>query len=86
MPLQEAEDAFVANVDRKMRRTVWLAGGCRSWYLDSTGRNFTLWPGFTFSFRSRVQKFDPSEYLCETEPKAAVQGSATAEAKATHGA
>lgn len=85
-PLKEAEDAFVANVDGKMRRTVWLAGGCRSWYLDSTGRNFTLWPGFTFSFRSRVQNFDPSEYRCETQLKATAQGSGTAAARATHGA
>ena len=64
-PRAEAQQAFVSRVDQKMQRTVWLAGGCRSWYLDRTGRNFTLWPGFTFSFRSRVQTFRPAEYLCE---------------------
>ena len=79
-PQKEAQDAFVANVDKRMRRTVWLAGGCRSWYLDSTGRNFTLWPGFAFSFRSRVQTFDPKEYHCEAK------AAATAAARATHGA
>jgi cation diffusion facilitator CzcD-associated flavoprotein CzcO len=65
-PRQKAQDAFNATVDRKMQRTVWLAGGCRSWYLDRTGRNFTLWPGFTLSFRSRVQTFNSAEYQCET--------------------
>ena len=64
-PRPEAQAEFVRRVDQKMKGTVWLAGGCRSWYLDRTGRNFTLWPGFTFSFRRRVQKFRPDEYLCE---------------------
>ena len=40
---------FNAWLDARMRRTVWLSG-CRSWYLDSTGRNTTLWPGFSLGF------------------------------------
>ena len=40
---------FNAWLDATMRRTVWLSG-CRSWYLDSTGRNTTLWPGFSIGF------------------------------------
>ena len=64
-PRAEAQAAFIARVDQKMKRTVWLAGGCRSWYLDRDGRNFALWPGFTFSFHRRVHDFRPAEYLCE---------------------
>ena len=37
-----------AELQRKLPATVW-GSGCASWYLDSEGRNVTLWPGFTIS-------------------------------------
>ena len=43
-----------------MRRTVWSAGGCASWYLDSHGRNITLWPGSTFTFRRMTAPLRPA--------------------------
>ncbi|MCW7537916.1 NAD(P)/FAD-dependent oxidoreductase [Aquabacterium sp. A7-Y] len=46
-----------------LQGTVWTSGGCRSWYLNAQGRNTTLWPGFTFSFRRQLRRFDPSRYL-----------------------
>ena len=55
----EALDAYVRELDSELASAVWSAGGCRSWYLDSTGRNAALWPGFTFRFRERVRRFDP---------------------------
>jgi cation diffusion facilitator CzcD-associated flavoprotein CzcO len=58
----EAQAAYVAEVDRRMCGTVWTSGGCLSWYLDSTGRNSTLWPTQSFSFRRRVARFAPREY------------------------
>ncbi len=65
-PRPEAQRAFVEAVDRRMRNTVWLRGGCRSWYLDSTGRNSTLWPGTPAAFRRRVSPFRPREYAVRT--------------------
>lgn len=62
-PRPEAQAAFVADVDRRMARTVWVTGGCRSWYLDRTGRNSTLWPGSIPQFERRVRRFRPEEYL-----------------------
>jgi hypothetical protein len=62
-PKLEAQAAFVAEVDRKMKGTVWTAGGCSSWYLDARGRSSAIWPGFTFTFKRRVERFDPREYL-----------------------
>ncbi len=62
-PRAEAQEAFVADVDRRMAGTVWTTGGCKSWYLDSTGRNSTIWPGFSFNFRKRVARFDPKDYV-----------------------
>ncbi len=61
-PREEAQAAFVAEVDRDMAGTVWMKGGCRSWYLDRTGRNSTLWPGSTLAFRRRVERFDAADY------------------------
>ncbi|HZO14838.1 MAG TPA: NAD(P)/FAD-dependent oxidoreductase, partial [Polyangiaceae bacterium] len=61
-PTEEAQAAFVANCERRMHGTVWTTGGCSSWYLDATGKNSTLWPGSTSTFRRRVAHFRPSEY------------------------
>ena len=62
-PRAEAQAEYLAGLDRRMRGTVWLAGGCRSWYLDRTGRNSTLWPDFTWQYRRRVARFRPHEYV-----------------------
>ena len=61
-PRAEAQEKFVRDVDARMATTVWNTGGCKSWYLDKNGRNSTLWPGFTFTFRRRAARFDPSDY------------------------
>lgn len=61
-PRRAAQDAFLVDVDHRLEGTVWNAGGCASWYLDATGRNSTIWPGFTFDYRRRAVAFDPSEY------------------------
>jgi cyclohexanone monooxygenase len=45
-----------------MRRTVWHTGGCRSWYLDAHGRNVTLWPRTTYTFRRLTKRFDLPAY------------------------
>ncbi|HJQ30883.1 MAG TPA: NAD(P)/FAD-dependent oxidoreductase [Pyrinomonadaceae bacterium] len=62
-PRAEAQAAYVGEIERRMKGTVWTAGGCASWYLDRTGRNSTLWPDSTWRFRRRVARLDPAEYL-----------------------
>jgi len=52
----EVAAAYNAELQRKLPKTVW-GSGCSSWYLDSQGRNLTLWPGFTFEFRRRTREF-----------------------------
>lgn len=46
----------------QMEGTVWTAGRCQSWYLDDTGRNTTLWPSFSWSFRRSTRRFDAEAY------------------------
>lgn len=57
-----AEAAYDQVLQRKMRRTVWVTGGCKSWYLDAEGRNVTLWPDFTWTYARQTRRFDPSNY------------------------
>jgi cyclohexanone monooxygenase len=45
-----------------MKRTVWTRGGCQSWYLDEQGRNTTLWPKSTVTFRRQLARFDADAY------------------------
>jgi cation diffusion facilitator CzcD-associated flavoprotein CzcO len=61
-PRPGAEAGYLAGIDRRMASTVWATGGCDSWYIDATGRNSTLWPGHTWSFRRRLRRLDPAEY------------------------
>ena len=65
-PRPAAQAAYVADVRKRMRGTVWTAGGCASWYLDRTGHNSTLWPDFSWRFRRRVARLRPGEYLMRT--------------------
>lgn len=61
-PRPQAQQDFNAAVQRRMKGTVWTEGGCASWYLDAHGRNTTLWPGTSWSFRRATRRFDPSEH------------------------
>ena len=62
-PSTTAQAGFVADVERRMRGTVWVAGHCRSWYLDRTGRNSSLWPDFTWRFRRRLARLVRGDYV-----------------------
>jgi cation diffusion facilitator CzcD-associated flavoprotein CzcO len=61
----DAVARYNAELERQMQGTVWTAGQCQSWYLDDTGRNTTLWPGFSWDFRRRLRRFDPEAYELE---------------------
>jgi len=56
-----AQRAYNDALQRRLRGTVWNTG-CKSWYLDAQGRNFVLWPGFTFHYRRITKRFDSNNY------------------------
>jgi cation diffusion facilitator CzcD-associated flavoprotein CzcO len=62
-PRPEVQQAYVAEVDARMRPTVWSAGGCASWYMDRTGRVSAIWPGFATAYRRRTRRFHPELHL-----------------------
>jgi len=59
----EAQEAWRSLIAEKSKGTVWLTGGCASWYLDRHGHNTTLWPDFTFRFRKLTRKLDRENYV-----------------------
>jgi cation diffusion facilitator CzcD-associated flavoprotein CzcO len=56
------QGAYNRKLQRKLKDTVWHTG-CRSWYLDSRGRNLVIWPGFTFHYRHITRRFDIASYI-----------------------
>ena len=70
----DAQRKWNDTIQRQMPGTVWTAGGCQSWYLDENGRNSTLWPGFTFTFRRELQRFDAENYVPARVQARALEG------------
>jgi cyclohexanone monooxygenase len=64
----DVQEAFNEELQRKLLPSVWLTGGCSSWYLDKLGRNSTIWPDFTFKFARRLRRFDLENYYQELQP------------------
>ncbi|MDV7244861.1 MULTISPECIES: NAD(P)/FAD-dependent oxidoreductase [Rhodococcus] len=59
---KEVQDDYNRDLQEKLSNSVWMTGGCASWYLDRHGNNTTLWPDFTFKFRRQTQRFDIAAY------------------------
>jgi cation diffusion facilitator CzcD-associated flavoprotein CzcO len=58
----DAQSAYNAELDRMTGDTVWVTGGCTSYYIDRNGHNSALWPTFTWPFRRRLREFDAAAY------------------------
>jgi cation diffusion facilitator CzcD-associated flavoprotein CzcO len=59
---KDKQDEYNSKLQERMASSVWMNGGCASWYLDKHGNNTTLWPSFTFEFRNITRKFDADAY------------------------
>jgi cation diffusion facilitator CzcD-associated flavoprotein CzcO len=59
----EAVHSYMSDIDEMAQDTVWVQGGCTSWYRDEeTGRVTLLWPDSATSFRERLATFAPASY------------------------
>ncbi|MGV9435242.1 4-hydroxyacetophenone monooxygenase, partial [Nocardia sp. NPDC003648] len=58
----DTQRAYNKALEPKMARTVWVNGGCTSWFLDKHGNNSALWPDFSFRYRKLVRHFDIEAY------------------------
>jgi cation diffusion facilitator CzcD-associated flavoprotein CzcO len=59
---EDAQTAYNAELDRMTEDTVWVTGGCTSYYIDRNGHNSALWPTYTWPFRRRLREFDAAAY------------------------
>jgi hypothetical protein len=64
---EDVVDRDIAEIDELMKGTVWSTG-CKSWYLDDTGRNGALWPDWTWRYRQRTAHFDAGSYVNHPAP------------------
>jgi cation diffusion facilitator CzcD-associated flavoprotein CzcO len=60
-PRKDVQDGYFDWMQQEAQGTVWTAGGCASWYLDTNGKLTSLWPHSTIAFRNKAQ-FRPEEY------------------------
>ena len=74
----DAQQRWNDEIETKMEGTVWLEGGCSSWYLDRNGLNTSLWPDFSFRFARALRRFDPAEHTGTPAPLPAVPDPAAA--------
>lgn len=66
---RQAQAAWNERVHRKLEGTVWLAGGCTSYYLDEQGQNAAAWPGTMWSMQRALRRFPIEDF--DTVPAAA---------------
>ncbi len=59
----EVQRRYNERLQARLEHSVWVEGGCGSWYLDHRGRNTTLWPDHTWRFRRLTRRFHPGEYM-----------------------
>jgi cyclohexanone monooxygenase len=71
---RRSQDEFNERLERRAAGTVWTEGGCRSYYLNpETGRNYAIWPGFTFTFRWATRAFDAANYRVRRRAQAPLE-------------
>jgi cation diffusion facilitator CzcD-associated flavoprotein CzcO len=62
-----AQRRFVDKTQTRLSRTVWQSG-CRSWYLDDSGRNFTIWPRVTWRYWLQTRRPKPDDFELGPQP------------------
>lgn len=58
---EDVQNQFNDAVQKKMQGTVWQSG-CVSWYQQDGGKNFALWPTYTWKYWLETRKINPSDY------------------------
>jgi len=59
----EAEAAYTGMIHSEMEKTVWKAGGCKSWYQSKSGHVIAMFPGFSFTYRQLANRFKPQHHV-----------------------
>ena len=77
-PSPAAEKEYVESIYQRSAGTVWVDGGCSSWYLHpKSGRLTALWPDFMSQFRHENGTFSPNGYLISSRRPIDMEGLGT---------
>ena len=63
---EAAQDAYLRQLAADLAGTVWMAGGCQSWYQDANGQATTMWPGTVAAYRRLLSRFEPADHELRT--------------------
>ncbi len=61
MVKDQAQDTFNQQVQHMFEKTVWQSG-CVSWYQQEGGKNFALWPTYTWKYCLKTKKPNVADY------------------------
>jgi cation diffusion facilitator CzcD-associated flavoprotein CzcO len=59
---QQAQDDYVRFLRAELAGTVWMGGGCQSWYQDANGETTSMWPRSMWSYRQLMREFVPADH------------------------
>lgn len=57
----QVQDQFNHDVQDMLNNTVWQSG-CLSWYQQEGGKNFALWPTYTWKYWLKTKSLHPSDF------------------------
>ena len=57
----KVQDEFNAHIQEQFAGTVWQSG-CVSWYQQEGGKNFSLWPSYTWKYWLDTKKPNLADY------------------------
>ncbi len=79
-----AQAQFNQSLHDRLGKAIWTVGGCMSWYVHPvSGKNVTLWPGFTWQYRLQTRRFDALAYTLKPAGKARSLGNSAKPRPAT---
>lgn len=57
----DAQQVFNDDLQEKLKGTAWDTG-CASWYKSESGRNFSLWAGYTYQYWLKTRKLKENDF------------------------
>ena len=57
----DIQDHFNQYLQSQFTDTIWQSG-CVSWYQQADGKNFSLWPSYTWKYWLKTRKANPADY------------------------
>lgn len=59
---ERAEQSYTDHIHKEMAKTVWVKGGCTSWYQSKSGKVIAMFPGFSFTYRHWASNFRANDH------------------------